>query len=395
MQLSDFTREPGARPSGFRVAWATVFALCILSLPLMLVGAASGHALGSVPLGNAASFGALDHSAMTNNLGATVVNGDIGSSTSIDASVTNGTGSKYLAGSSKLANAQASLLTAYGTAAGAAPTKPTITGVNLAGKTLFPGVYNSSSAILISGPIALKLDGNGNSNSVFIFQAGSDMTVDPTSSITLTNGAQACNVFWQVHSAFLKNTGFTFAGTILALTQITLTSDITVNGRVLARNADVTFIHDRVNTPSCAAAPSSPAPSPSRELYCDASGQSYNLVVGQDKQPPYDTLGLVPAYVDPVTGAKSCAFPAAAATTPVATTTTTTTPATTTAPTSTTPTPTAATPKPATAGVAAARKVAVARRAAVAKARRIAIAKAKRVVHAPPQPARHHFGLTG
>jgi hypothetical protein len=35
-----------------------------------------------------------------------VVNGNIGSSTSIDADVTNGTGSKYLAGSPELANAQ-------------------------------------------------------------------------------------------------------------------------------------------------------------------------------------------------------------------------------------------------------------------------------------------------
>jgi hypothetical protein len=43
-----------------------------------------------VPLGNAASFGALSFGAMTNGVGAldTVVNGDIGSSTSIDIAVT-------------------------------------------------------------------------------------------------------------------------------------------------------------------------------------------------------------------------------------------------------------------------------------------------------------------
>src|SRR5207302_742166 len=167
---------------------------------------------------------------------------NIGSSTSIDPGVTNGTGSKYLAGSPELANAQASLLTAYGVAAAAVPDKPTITGANLAGQTLLPGVYNSTSTILISGPTALTLDGNGDPGSVFIFQAGSSLTVDPTSSVTLTNGAQACNVFWQVgSSAFLKNSNSTFTGTILALTQITLTDAITVNGRVLARNADVTF----------------------------------------------------------------------------------------------------------------------------------------------------------
>ena len=52
--------------------------------------------------------------------------------------------------------------------------------------------------------------------------------------MTYTNGAQPCNVFWKVNSAFLKNTGSTFIGTILALTQITLTENITVEGRVLA-----------------------------------------------------------------------------------------------------------------------------------------------------------------
>jgi type VI secretion system secreted protein VgrG len=161
----------------------------------------------------------------------------------------------YGAGSPELANAQASLLTAYSFAEAQTPDQPTITGVNLAGQTLGPGVYNSTSGILISGPTALTLDGGGDPSSVFIFQAASsgDLTVDPTSSVAYTNGAQPCNVFWKVNSAFLKNTDETFVGTILALTQITLTENITVEGRVLARNADVTFIHDTVNKPTCAA----------------------------------------------------------------------------------------------------------------------------------------------
>ena len=127
-------------------------------------------------------------------------------------------------------NAQASLLTAYGFAEAQAPNRPTITGANFAGMTLSPGVYNSTSDILISGPIALTLDGGGDPNSVFIFQAASsgNLTVDPTSTIAYQNGAQPCNVFWKVNSAFLKNTDKNFVGTILALTQITLTEHITV-----------------------------------------------------------------------------------------------------------------------------------------------------------------------
>ena len=53
-----------------------------------------------------------------------------------------------------------------------------------------------------------------------------------------------------VQSALLSNTGFGFVGTILALTQITLTSNITVEGRLLARNANVTLIQDTIVRPS-------------------------------------------------------------------------------------------------------------------------------------------------
>ena len=68
----------------------------------------------------------------------TVVNGNIGSSTSIDVGVTHPGFAAYGAGSPQLANAQASLLTAYGFAEAQTPNQPTITGVNLAGKTLAP-----------------------------------------------------------------------------------------------------------------------------------------------------------------------------------------------------------------------------------------------------------------
>jgi type VI secretion system secreted protein VgrG len=179
------------------------------------------------------------------------VNGNGGSSTSIGIGVTHPGFAAYGAGAMQLADAQASLLIAYGNAEAQTPTG-NITGMNLAGQTLGPGVYNSTGGILISGPTPLTLNGGGNADAVFIFQAAAagDLTVDPTSNIVYTNGAQPCNVFWKVQSAFLKNTGFTFIGTILALTQITLTDSITVEGRVLARNADVTFIHDIVNKPS-------------------------------------------------------------------------------------------------------------------------------------------------
>ena len=218
----------------------------------------------TVILGDADSFGALSFTAMTNNGANTVVHGDVGSSTSIDAGVTHPGYGAYGPGTPELADAQASLLTAYNFAEAQAPTQPSITGVNLGGDTLLPGVYNSTGGILVDDPIPLTLDGNGDSSSVFIFQAASsgNLIVESTSSIRYTNGAQPCNVFWKVNSAFLRNTNFTFIGTILALTQITLTENITVEGRVLARNADVTFIHDTINKPTCATPSPTPPPTP-------------------------------------------------------------------------------------------------------------------------------------
>jgi hypothetical protein len=253
-----FKDHARATRSGFVAAPAAGLLLLAVLVMLTFTGSALS-AQATVDLGNADSFGALSATAMTNAGANTVVNGNIGSSTSIGAGVTHPGFSAYGPGSPQLANAQASLLTAYGFAEAQAPNQPTITGMNLAGKTLGPGVYNSTSGILISGPIALTLDGGGDSSSVFIFQAASsgDLTVDPTSSVAYTNGAQPCNVFWKVNSAFLKNTDNTFVGTILALTQITLTEHITVEGRVLARNADVTFIHDIVNKPTCSTTPGS------------------------------------------------------------------------------------------------------------------------------------------
>ncbi len=245
-----------------RSRFAAPPAIGLFLLAILATLSFAGSALSAQPtviLGNADSFGALSFAAMTNAGAPTVVHGDIGSSTSIDAGVTHPGFGAYGPGTPELANAQASLLTAYNFAEAQAPTQ-SITGANLGGDTLLPGVYNSTGGILIDDPLPLTLDGNGDSSSVFIFQAASsgNLIVESTSSIVYTNGAQPCNVFWKVNSAFLRNTNFTFIGTILALTQITLTENITVEGRVLARNADVTFIHDTINKPTCV----TPSPTP-------------------------------------------------------------------------------------------------------------------------------------
>ena len=108
-----------------------------------------------------------------------------------------------------------------------------------------PGVYNDPSSFFITGDITL--DAGGDPAAVFIFQAGSTLITSSGSHVILTNGAQAANVFWQVGSSATLGTNSFFQGTILALTSITVTTGVDVQGRLLARNGAVTLDTDTIN----------------------------------------------------------------------------------------------------------------------------------------------------
>ena len=114
-----------------------------------------------------------------------------------------------------------------------------MTGQDLGGQTLTAGVYCFSSSAQLTG--TLTLDAQGNPNAVFIFKMGSTLTTASASSVVLTNGASAGNVFWQVGSSATLGTTTSFAGNILALASITVTTGASVTGRTLARNGAVTL----------------------------------------------------------------------------------------------------------------------------------------------------------
>ena len=88
---------------------------------------------------------------------------------------------------------------------------------------------------------------------MFIFQIPSTLITATDSSVRLINGAQACNVFWQVGSSATLGTRTAFQGNILALTSISVNAGATVNGRLLARNGAVTLINNTVTRSRCAA----------------------------------------------------------------------------------------------------------------------------------------------
>lgn len=249
MTDSIFKRREGRRRFRSRAAGATALAaLFAAGMLVMLVGGASA-AVRAVPLGTAHSFAVLAGAGITNT-GPTTVTGDLGT---FPTTTMTGTASLTVhgtnhAGDAVTQGAKTDLVTAYNTAAGEGPTSPIA--ADLGGRTLKPGVYNSASSIGLTG--TLTLDAGGNPDAAFVFQAGSTLTTASASQVKLVNGAQACNVYWQVGSSATLGTGSTFRGTILALTSITLTTGATVQGRVLARNGAVTLDTNTITRPACA-----------------------------------------------------------------------------------------------------------------------------------------------
>ncbi len=193
------------------------------------------------PLGTAADFAVLAGSAVTNT-GATVVSGDLGLWPGTASSVTGFppgsiTGTLH-AGNAVAMQAQSDLTVAYNNAAGQA-CGTVLTGTDLGGLTLAPGVYCFSTSAQLTG--TLTLDAQGNPDAVFIFQIGSTLTTASNAAVNMINGGDGCRVYWQVGTSATLGTGTAFAGNILALSSITATTGASASGRLLARNGAVTL----------------------------------------------------------------------------------------------------------------------------------------------------------
>lgn len=119
------------------------------------------------------------------------------------------------------------------------PCGTNLTGQDLGGQTLAPGVYCFSSSAQLTG--TLTLDGQGNANAVFVFQIGSTLTTATSAALVLIGGALPGNVYWQVGSSATLGTFTALGGNIVALASITLTTGVNLAGRALARTEAVTM----------------------------------------------------------------------------------------------------------------------------------------------------------
>lgn len=141
-----------------------------------------------------------------------------------------------------LTAAQGDLTTAYNDAAARTPV-PEGDFLNpgsgdIGGMTLVSGLYKfTNSASITEEDLTLT----GGDTEVWIFQIASDLNVGSGISVILSGGARAANIFWQVSTSATLGTTSNFKGTILADQSISLATNATVEGRLLARIAAITL----------------------------------------------------------------------------------------------------------------------------------------------------------
>ena len=238
----------------------------VLIVALMVTANTFSQSLIPVNLGTSGNFAVLSKSGIS-TIPASSIIGDIGVSpidqtavtgfslvmdpSNVFATSTQVTGKVYAADFAdptpfNLTTAVGDMETAYNDAAGR--TNPNFTELGageIGGLTLVPGLYKWSTDLLITTDVTL----NGSSNDVWIFQVAGSITQANGTSVILTGGALAKNIYWQCAGIVSIGTTAHFEGIVLTQTSISLGTGASLNGILLAQTA-VTLDANAITKPS-------------------------------------------------------------------------------------------------------------------------------------------------
>ncbi len=213
---------------------------CLITAVLLLaVGCLNGAWAQTAPvMGTARNFAVLGASTVTNT-GATSITGDVGVSPgSAIVGFPPGTVTGTIhAADAVAAQAQVDAATAYNVLVGETCTA-NLTGQDLGGLTLTPGVYCFNTSAQLTG--TLNLNAAGDPNAVFVFLIASTLTTSSNSAV-IVSGGSPCGVYFQVGSSATLGTGTQFSGNIFALTSVTANTGASVSGGSYALNGAVTL----------------------------------------------------------------------------------------------------------------------------------------------------------
>jgi hypothetical protein len=188
-----------------KIALAILVAVTLFSLPRA--------SLAQTPnLGTAANFVLFSSAGAVSNTGVSQITGNIGTNVGAITGFGNVNGVMHTPDAST-AQAVIDLQAAWYYLVTLTPTS-TIGPVLGSGQTLFAGVDTIAAAGSIVG--ALTFDAQGDPNAVFIIKTGGALTTAAGATVTLINGAVACNVFWVADGAISMAASTTMRGTLIA-----------------------------------------------------------------------------------------------------------------------------------------------------------------------------------
>jgi hypothetical protein len=219
----------------------SVIALCIAVVPNIASAAEA-----PLSLATASTYGVLANTAVTNATASSLTGtagGDVGV-----AGGTAPTGVITYSGSLVLAGASIAAMTSASTAL-ADNRGGTASVVELGGgRIITPGAYTGGT-FEVNG--SLTLDAQGDASAVFIFRTATTLTTGVSSSVLLTGGAQACNVYWQIGSSATLGASSTMAGHVIASASISTGLASTVNGQLIATTGAITLGGTTITNTAC------------------------------------------------------------------------------------------------------------------------------------------------